>query len=395
MSERLSLEESVGRMIWVGVRGAVPGEPVLEAEIERCLRAHVGGLILFDVDVPERDRHRAMGLSEADARRRSPRNVLSPRAVRTLTDYLRRRLGPHLLIAVDQEGGAVSRLNPMRGFAAFPPAREAYWQRDLDRARTNAQLAACVAEAGCDVNLAPCVDVAINPDGPGHVALGRSYGRDAGLVASFAAEVIAAHHHAGLAVCLKHFPGHGSARGDTHHGLVDITDTYHDDEMEPYRRLLGPMPPFGVGTADLVMVGHMVHRGLDARWPCSLSPAVIQQLLRLRLGFDGCVMTDSLDMQAIAEAAGSGGIGRAAVLAAVAGCDVILEGNNLKQTKPCPAPEIHAALVHAVRAGQLSPERIDESVRRLERLRAQILHRRAATRDGHALPTDKAPESAR
>jgi beta-N-acetylhexosaminidase len=358
-----SLDPLIGRLIWVGVRGGGPGDPTLEAELDRCARAHAGGVILFDVDVPERDRLRGEGLAEAEARAGAPRNILAPEQARGLVRSLRARLGSGLIVSVDQEGGLVSRLGPARGFPASPSPRDYAAMPDdrrLDAART---LAGSVASVGIDLNLAPCVDVAVNPDGPGHTALGRSFGRDPARVAALAGEQIDAMHAAGVSCCLKHFPGHGSARGDTHLGLVDITETFDEAaELAPYRTLLGPARPCA-GAPDAVMISHLVHRGYDADRPASLSAAVVTGLLRGRLGFDGLVLTDSLDMRAVADRFGAG---EAAVLALEAGADVALEANNLSERIPCPAPEIHRAIRSAVDDGRLSVDRLEASAARLD-----------------------------
>ncbi|MEQ8769720.1 MAG: glycoside hydrolase family 3 N-terminal domain-containing protein [Phycisphaerales bacterium] len=352
-----ALDRAIGRLIWVGVRGTTPGDAVLEAEIDRCAAAHVGGVILFDVDVPKRDRLRAEGLSEPDARLGAPRNILSPDQTRGLVEHLRARLGDDLIVSVDQEGGHVSRLNARRGFAESPSPGAFARLDDAARRRAAATLAQTVASAGCDLNLAPCVDVAVNPDGPGHTALGRSFGRDPERVAALAREQIEAMRRAGVHACLKHFPGHGSARGDTHLGLVDITDTWiRDDELRPYQELKD--------LADAVMISHLVHRGLDPERPCSVSPRVIDGLLRAELGYDGVVVTDSLDMRAVSERFAPG---EAGVLALQAGADVVLEANNLAKPAPCPAPEIHAAIRAAVEDGRLDERRVHQSAERIVR----------------------------
>jgi beta-N-acetylhexosaminidase len=355
------LHALIGRLIWVGVRGSHEGDPVLEAELKRCEDAAVGGIILFDVDVPHRDAHKALGNTEEQARFLSPRNIIGEQQVRTLVSYLRSRLGKKLIVCIDQEGGRVSRLNPARGFPLIP-SPDAYARLDLtSRAQVAMILASTIASAGIDLNLSPCVDVAINPDGPGHTALGRSFNAQHAVVSSMAAEQIRALHAAGIGACIKHFPGHGSARGDTHEGLVDITQTWiESDELAPYAALINSSDP-----PEAVMISHLVHKGLDPHMPASVSRNIITGLLRERLGWSGLVITDSLDMRAVADRFSPGD---SSVLALQAGADVALEANNLAQPKPCPAPEIHAAITQAVKNGRLSIDRLQESVARLDRL---------------------------
>ena len=361
---RDDLPSLIGRLIWVGVRGSYPGDPLLEAELQRCEDAAVGGIILFDVDVPHRDAHKALGKTEEQARFLSPRNIIGEQQVRTLVSYLRSRLGQKLIVCIDQEGGRVSRLNPARGFPLIP-SPEAYARLDLTtRAQVALTLAHTLASAGVDLNLSPCVDVAINPDGPGHTALGRSFNAQHAVVSSMAAEQIRALHAAGIGACIKHFPGHGSAKGDTHEGLVDITQTWvESDELAPYATLINSNDP-----PEAVMISHLVHKGLDPEMPASVSRNIITGVLRERLGWSGLVITDSLDMRAVADRFSPGD---ASVLALQAGADVALEANNLAQPKPCPAPEIHAAITQAVRNGRLTIDRLQQSVARLD----QLLHK--------------------
>ncbi len=353
------LERHISRLIWVGIRGSQPGDPVLEAEIERCKRAHVGGIILFDVDLPQRDRLMREGTSRADADSQSPRNISDPGETRSLVRYLRHRLGPHVVICIDQEGGSVSRLRPSLGYPeATSPATYAKLD-DASRAAACDALAESLAMVGVDLNLAPCVDIECSNTNSCFAQSGRCFGSDPEQVASMAAEQIRAMRNAGIGSCIKHFPGHGSATGDTHNELVDITRTWsRDTELAPYRTLInGPTPP------DAIMVAHLLHTKLDPLLPASLSPAIITGMLREQLGWQGVVITDSLDMRAIADRYPSG---EAAVLAIIAGADVALEGNNLGVPKPCPAPEMHEALMGAVHEGRLSHERLAQSVARLD-----------------------------
>lgn len=376
----LSDHELVGRLIWVGLRGAEPGEPQLEAELERCKQACVGGVILFDVDVPERNRQLGLGLDEERARLASPRNIIDPEQAKRLVGYLKEELGEHLIVCIDQEGGQVCRLNPARGFASSPAPRDYAEMSDGERFEAAHVLARTIAGIGVDLNLGPCVDVAINPDGPGHTALGRSFGRDPDRVIKCAREQIDALHAHGVGCSLKHFPGHGSASGDTHFGLVDITETFVEpDELAPYRALCAQHGDEGP-RADSVMISHLVHRGYDPELPASVSRPTITGLLRDSIGFDGVVLTDALDMHAIADRFG---MGEAAVRAIEAGADCALEANNLTHTYPCPAPEIHAALTRAVNDGRLTAARLAESVARLDRLRSR-LQRFAAEGASHA-----------
>jgi beta-N-acetylhexosaminidase len=158
-----------------------------------------------------------------------------------------------------------------------------------------------------------------------------------------------------VACCAKHFPGHGSAAGDTHLGFVDVTQTWHERELQPYRELIA------AGLCDAVMSAHVFHAGLDPERPATLSPAVIGGLLRGRLGFRGLVVSDDLGMGAIVQHHGF----EAALVGAVnAGVDLLCLGNNLSYD-PDLAVKAVAALERAVAAGRVAPARIDEACARV------------------------------
>jgi beta-N-acetylhexosaminidase len=344
----LSLDEAIGSLIMVGVRGARPEDEALERDLDACAEARVGGVILFDRD-----------LSTG-----GPRNIEGPAQLADLVAHLRARLGEHLLVAIDQEGGAVARLRPDRGFGATASAAELSMLTAEERRERLAAMAAELAGLGIDLDFAPCVDLALDPHSSIIAARGRSFGSDLDRVVSCAQDVLSALHTAGVAGCAKHFPGHGSARGDTHAGLVDITGAHEDSEVEVYRRLLAGAE---VARPRAIMTGHLLHRGIDADLPASLSPAWTTGVLRGEVGFAGVVVTDSLDMGAIADRWPAG---EAAALAVIAGADLVLEGVNLHgPPRACPVPEMAAAIRAALHAGRI-PGGEASIVARARRVRA-------------------------
>lgn len=337
-----------GALLSVGVRGAVPGDSRLEADLDVCAAAGVGSVVLFDVDVP---RYRALladGHDEDAARWTASRNVESPDQVRALCGYLRSRLGDDLVILVDQEGGAVSRLRSERGFQApLPSAADLARLDPVDRRAAVRRQAQELASLGLDGNLAPVVDLARRPEGPLAVR-GRTFGADADTVIECARDVVAGHRAEGLATCLKHFPGLGSAALDSHHARPVLDDTYDPGvELAPYRTLLAdPDPP------EMVMASHAVWPTVDAERPASASPAVLRGVLRGELGFEGVIATDSLDMAG----AGAGSV-QAAVEALLAGADLLMDAVNLGGPEggvDHPARALAEAVVEAVESGALA-----------------------------------------
>jgi beta-N-acetylhexosaminidase len=260
----------------LGIRGATPGDPGLEEDLDACVHAGVRMVILFDRDV-------ATG---------GERNVRSPGQVRTLTDHVRSRLGDGALVAIDQEGGRVQRLSRAHGFAGWPSAQAFASLREEEQWTHARSMADALSAAGIALNFAPCVDVNIDPASPVIGALERSFSGETGEVSACAERVVRAHREAGVGCVLKHFPGHGSASVDSHHSLVDISRSWEcERELAPYRTLMRER----VG----VMTGHLMIAAFDADRPASLSCAATTGLLRQELGFAGPVFTDALDMEGV------------------------------------------------------------------------------------------------
>jgi beta-N-acetylhexosaminidase len=331
-----------GGVVMAGFRGTTAGAGSAIARQVRDLQ--LAGVILFDRDA-------ALGTGG--------RNITGPVQLAELARELRaaRR---DLLIAVDQEGGRVARLNPGCGFAAFPG--HAALGAGRDPASTHHAAAAIAAEcaaAGINVNFAPVVDLNTHPANPIIGALGRSFSADPQAVAAHAAAFIDAHRAHGVLTALKHFPGHGSSRGDTHLQSVDITATFDERELLPYRELIA------ADRADMIMAGHLTHRDLDAQLPASLSPQIIGRLLRCELGFGGVVVTDCLEMAAIS---GRYALRESVSLALNAGVDLLLFGNNSALYSEDKPEQVVAAVIDAVRRGDVSPGQLRQHAERVQAL---------------------------
>lgn len=356
--------DAIGRMLMVGVRGATSSDPALRADLEACRAARCRAVILFDVDLPGMESLRSQGVPAAEARARATRNVISPTQVAELSAHIRETLGPDTIIGIDQEGGRVARLSVARGFDPSPSAH-AFARMDEAAQNTHADaLARGLARAGVNLNFAPCTDLASNPDNPVIARLERALSDDPDVVARCAVRIVHAHRDAGVLPCLKHFPGHGSASADSHFDLPDITDTFDPaTDLLPYRVLFALRPH----TALWVMTAHLLHRGIDPGFPASLSFSHTTALLREELEFDGVIVTDSLDMQAVAANTPPH---EAALLAINAGADMALDGNNAPgPSRDCPAPLMAETIARALRDHRIpgGPARLHASGDRIAR----------------------------
>ncbi|MEP7360024.1 MAG: glycoside hydrolase family 3 N-terminal domain-containing protein [Chloroflexota bacterium] len=287
------------------------------------------------------------------------RNIESPDQLAQLTATLRAAAGARtLLIAVDQEGGAVARLNPDNSFPATPTAAKVGRRNDPIYAHSvGSDIGKMLARAGINLNLAPVVDLNVNPSNPSIGALDRSFSADPTVVVAMAGEVVAGQREHGVLTTLKHFPGLGSATGDTDREFVDITATWTDLELEPFRQLVA------AGSADLVMVGNAFNGQLDLRNPASLS-APTHNLLRDDVGWDGVVITDDLMAGAVANNYSQDEALRRAIRA---GNDLLLLANTSANAGDVVQAALDA-IERLVAQGQVDEGQINEANARIGRL---------------------------
>jgi beta-N-acetylhexosaminidase len=340
-----SLEFKIGQMLMIGFRGleVEADHPILVDIRER----HIGGVILFDYDVPNR----------------SPvRNIAAPPQVKKLTADLQATAEIPLLIAVDQEGGRVNRLKEDFGFPSTSSAASLGRGAPAETGEAAKKMAHTLASLGINFNLAPVVDLAVNPDNPIIAGLERSFGTDPETVAHHAGQFIKAHREMGIFCSLKHFPGHGSSKADSHLGVADVTATWSPVELEPFAHLIRR------GKADAIMTAHVFHIGLDSHYPATLSHDIITGMLRQQLGFNGLVVSDDMQMKAIA---GHFGWETAVLKAILAGVDILVFANNSVFEEDI-AARTTVLIRRLVEEGKISEERIDASYRRIMLLKERL-----------------------
>ncbi|MEU8526979.1 MULTISPECIES: glycoside hydrolase family 3 protein [Streptomyces] len=310
------------------------------------------------------------------------RNITDPEQLAALTARLRAERDD-VLVAIDEEGGDVTRLEVRHG-SSFPGNHALGSVDDVDLTRAVArELGRRLAECGVDLNWAPSADVNSNPDNP--VIGVRSFGADPELVARHTVAYIEGLQAVGVAACTKHFPGHGDTNVDSHHALprIDVDpDTLHARELVPFRAAVA-------AGSKAVMSAHILLPALDADRPATLSPRILTGLLRRELGYDGLIVTDGMEMQAISSVYG---IERGSVLAIAAGADAICVGGGLADEET--VLRLRDALVTAVRSGELPEERLADAAARVRALASWTQAHRvrgAETGPGAAVQEGTAP----
>lgn len=347
------LDKMVGQMIMTGFHGdgmAENAESFVAIE-QQIKKGYVGGVILFDVDVSGL---RAQGIVGADAKKHIfSSNIKNMDQVKNLTTHLQSIAPETLLVAVDQEGGNVQRLKTEHGFESIPSAKELAAGNADAAYKTAYDLGVRLSDLGINVDFAPLLDVDVNPKSPAIGAMGRSFSSNPDIVTEFGGAFARGLNDAGVISSFKHFPGHGSAAGDTHAGLTDITNTYQNYELEPWRALLKDASPCAT-----VMVAHVVNNNFDTL-PASLSSKVIG--MARDMGFDGVIVSDDMDMGAIVN---QYGFEMAIEMAINAGNDILIFGNNLSYDKD-KGEKAHQTIKKLVNDGKIKKSRIKESYNRI------------------------------
>jgi beta-N-acetylhexosaminidase len=334
------LKKMIGHMLIVGFdeESLTNTSPIIE-EIERY---ELGGVILFDRFYSDKTH---------------VKNIRSSTQLRNLTHTLNTSAKNPLLICVDQEGGNVARLKPSAGFIQTPSAHKVAQDSLQNAVVTYHSMAQMLFSHGINCNFAPDVDLARNPKNSVIVGLERSYGSDVNVVSAYASTFIDALSSYHIVSVLKHFPGHGSSLGDSHLGFVDVSQTWNEIELEPYKRLIDK------NKVAMIMSAHVFNAHLDAHYPATLSYAINTTLLREKLGFQGVLVSDDMQMQAIAN---HYTLKEALSLAINSGIDMLLFGNQLSKTQ---TSEIVEIIFSHVKSGVIAWKRIEEANERIQKNR--------------------------
>ncbi|HBN22021.1 MAG TPA: glycosyl hydrolase [Holosporales bacterium] len=361
-STDIPLRQKIGQMIMVGFHATKPSESQVLSLSKKIEQGLVGGVIFFRY------------------------NIVNPKQTCTLTQHFQSlKTSLPLLLAVDQEGGKVQRLNAKNGFKDYRSAKNVAKNLTPKEAFSHySDMAKTTASAGFNVVFGPVVDLDHNPTlesetplvNPVIGGLERAYGADPRIIVEYASQFINAHHQQGILTSLKHFPGHGLAPSDTHIDLTDVTNTYEADlELAPYEALSEK------GLIDMVMTAHVMMRNLDENHPATLSPTILKELLREGdHPYDGVVISDDLFMGAIQK---NYRFEEIVLLAVEADVDILLfsintaaqKGINAEDQKPVDAnlvDKIIDIIEEAVKSGRLTQERINKSYDRIIKMKQAL-----------------------
>lgn len=379
------LEKQIGQMLIFGFQGTKPEQKWPATVARQLAEGTLGGVIFLRYNLANRSDGRR--LMQA-FRKAGAKADLPP------------------LFVLDQEGGRVQRLAANVGVKQWPSASMIGKLPPSVARKHYDVMAAVVQDWGFNVNLGPVVDVNLNPANPVIGKLGRSYSRDPGRVVDYSRTFIDAHRRRGVLTALKHFPGHGSSRKDSHLGFTDISRTWNEEkELLPYRALIRDQ------HADMVMIGHLYldkfHDGAPDKYPATFSPRIVTDLLRKELSFDGVVISDDMEMGAIRKHYGTF---EAAIRAIKAGVDLLIVSNSAKPQRTLPEAYIRK-IAEAARTDSVLRDRIAQSYGRIALLKKELrarpipasqpLHhpdlplRRPDRVDSGAVPTEAALRTAR
>lgn len=324
----MSQTEKLGQMVMIGIQGT----KVDDDSLYMLNQYHMGGVILFD------------------------RNMDSPEQVKQLTSDLQAQSNEKvpLFIGIDEEGGDVVRM--AEKLTPPPSQKEIGATGDIEQARTWAiKTAKSLKDMGINVNFAPVADVGSNDK--------RSYSTDTNTVIDFVRAATKGYQQENIIYSLKHFPGIGKGKVDSHvdSSNIDVVkEVLMTEDIIPFKTIIDENDP----NDYFILVSHLKYPALDEEYPASLSSKIMTDLLRNKLGYKGIIITDDMEMGAVANHNDFRSIG---VNAVKAGADIVLVCHEYEHQQ-----EVYLGLLDAVNSGEISQERIDESVKRI--IKVKLLH---------------------
>ena len=340
-----TLERLIGQLIIAGFRGTnAPSDSPIANFIKDY---NLAGVILYDEDV------KIGGLGS--------RNIQSPEQLKDLSNQLQSFSKNGLFISIDQEGGGTNRLKSNYGFPETPSWNHmGLLDNDLMTLQFSQTIASTLSDCGINVNFAPVLDL----DYGDETVIGKAERANSHLpktVIQHSRIFIQSLRENNVISCGKHFPGQGSAFGDTHKGSTDISDTWTVKDLLPFDELIK------YGDLDMVMVSHTFDKKMDPNYPASLSHIIITDMLRNDLGFNGVVICDDPSMNAISN---HYDLNESFELMLNAGIDLFCLGNNLNYD-PDFIPKSVSSMCQLVKSGKITEDRIRQSIDRIKSLKTK------------------------
>lgn len=342
----MHLRNKIGQLLIMGFTGGAitPDDPI----ISWLQGDGLGGVLLFDLDIQTKS---------------YGKNLRDKEQIKQLTDQLNHYANVNctlpLFIAVDYEGGAVDRLSKVPGCMKTKTASQQAGLIEQALCLEMRNMAITLKTLGFNLNFAPVIDLNLNEQQGIIGKLNRSFSANPQEVVRVASQFVQSFNEQGIICAYKHFPGHGSAVGDTHLGFVDVTDTFQACELDPYATLLADSPALA-----MIMTAHVINRQLDETGlPATLSRKIIQDLLREKLGYQGVIVSDDLQMRAVSD---HYSLDEALQLTLNAGADMLIFGN---QWGWITAPEVIDCIENLVLTGKVPIQRIEQAFERVERLK--------------------------
>lgn len=327
-----TIEEMIGQMLVVGFHGNSAKDEWTKLIRSQISNGEIGGVILYGY------------------------NIKDPMQLSDLTAYIHHSTkNLPVFIAVDQEGGKVSRLTRKKDFSDYPSAKTVAKSSVAHAQGVYRNLACELRGYGINLNFAPVVDLDLaESDSIG--ALDRSFSDDPKVVSRYAKVFIDMHKSCGITTALKHFVGHGFATDDTHKMSADITNSFDEKELEPFIDLIDS------GYSQMIMMSHLIDRSVDTL-PMTLSGLHIKRVRDL--GFDGVIVSDDMQMKAITE---SFSFEDSVVLAVSSGVDLMVFSNYFYQDPQIPA-KFKEAILNGIKEGIINKEQIEASYKRIKNLK--------------------------
>ncbi len=330
-----NLDEMIGQMIIVGYHGDNVESEGFKTILKQINNNQISGVILFEHNIKDKK-----NLIEMTKKIKTTNSKYIP------------------FISIDQEGGYVQRLNKKNGFKDYPTFQSVSNMTIKNASEIYNEMAFELYQSGFNLNFTPCVDLSTNKDSI-ISKKERSFSNDYNKVIDYSKIVINEHKKYNVITTLKHFPGHGSAIGDTHLGFVDATSTWNKNELQPYISLLKYNPN------QMVMVAHTFNGNFDSQYPSSLSKKTINGYLRKKLKFNGVVITDDLDMLAIKN---NYTLDETVINAINAGVNILLFC-NFKEDNPQLPEKIHNIIINAINEGKIDKNDIKVSYNKILKLK--------------------------